>query len=77
MRTVNTNILPSLIRNKNAVYMDQIPQYFQKDILQFISGETLNGCENGRIRIPEKLYKRWLKKIWLKGFDYDIPLQVK
>ena len=77
MRTVDVNILLSLIRNKNAVYLDKIPQHFKKDILQFISGETLSGCENGRIRIPEKLYKRWLKKIWLKGFDYDIPLRIK
>ena len=77
MKSLNINILPSLIRNKQAIFLDEVPSPFRRDLSRFISGETLTGCENGRVRISRSLFKRWLKKIWMKGFDQSVSLILK
>ena len=71
---IDINILPLLIQQKDRIFLDEVPFPFRADIIHFISGRTLNGCENGRIRIGEKLYKKWLNKIWNKGFYNEINL---
>lgn len=73
--TFDLNKLPLLSKQKDFLFVDEIPYAFRNDIINFIIGRTLSGCENGRIRVGSNLYKKWIKKIWEKGFDYDIDLK--
>ena len=76
MKIFNLNILPELINGKSYLAISEIPKPFQKDILNFISGETIRLTEKGEIRIGDNMYKSWIKKLIKKGFDYEVDLKL-
>lgn len=76
MKTLDLNILPSLIRGKKYVSIEKVPHAFRKDLLMFIIGETLMKTEQGEIAVSKNLYQRWLDKLFNKGFYYDVDLRI-
>jgi hypothetical protein len=62
------------LANKDTVFLDDLSKEFRKDLQNFIVGETLSMRE-GKLVIGNNLYKRWLKKIRTRGFDYEIDFK--
>jgi hypothetical protein len=56
--------------------MDDLREEFRRDLQSFIFGETLS-MRNGRLVIGNNLYKQWLNKIRMKGFDYEIDFKCR
>lgn len=63
--------LPSLATGTKPIYLDDVAQEFRQDLSTFIIGETLH-MQDGKIVIGKNLYKKWLRKLVDKGFDYEI-----
>jgi hypothetical protein len=62
------------LSDKSEVYLDDIREEFRQDLRNFIIGETLT-MRNGKLVIGNNLYRQWLDKIKLKGFDYEIDFK--
>jgi hypothetical protein len=62
------------LAQKATIFLDDVPPKFRPDLQSFIVGETLTSRE-GKIVIGNNLYKKWLKKIRMKGFDYEIDFK--
>jgi hypothetical protein len=77
MKTIDITTLDTLIEGRPYIYIDTLPKEIKSDIMNFITGRTLMGDENGRVRIGKNLFNRWLKKIKYSGFDYDIPFLIR
>jgi hypothetical protein len=54
------------------VITQNVPVELQQDLLTFIEGRTLAQYKNQWAVFPQD-YKEWLKKLFLKGLDYDLP----
>jgi hypothetical protein len=65
------NTLTKLAEKQDGIVLSDLRKEFRPDLQNFIVGETL-GMKNGKLVIGKNLYKQWLKKIKVKGFDYDI-----
>ncbi|MDR6785166.1 hypothetical protein ABIE26_003864 [Pedobacter africanus] len=68
------NTLAKLAEKQDAIVLTDLRKEFRTDLQNFIVGETL-GMKNGKLVIGKTLYKQWLRKIKIKGFDYDIKFQ--
>lgn len=62
------------LSTKSVVYLDDLRKEFRQDLQSFVVGETLT-MRNGKLVIGNNLYKQWLDKIKLKGFDYEIDFK--
>jgi hypothetical protein len=62
------------LAQKATVFLEDVPQKFRLDLQTFIVGETLT-MRDGKIVIGNNLYKKWLKKLRLRGFDYEIDFK--
>jgi hypothetical protein len=62
------------LSEKDDIYLDDLREEFRRDLQSFIVGETLS-MRNGRLVIGNNLYKQWLNKIRMKGFDYEIDFK--
>lgn len=61
------------LRDLERVEMKYLPETLHKDLLTFVTGETLTRLtEDGKPVIPRKLYNNWIEKLNKKGFDYPI-----
>jgi hypothetical protein len=58
--------------NGKPVFIQHVPVELQRDLLSFIEGRTLAQYENQWAVFPQD-YREWLKKLFLKGLDYDLP----
>jgi hypothetical protein len=65
------NTLTKLAEKQDGIVLSDLRKEFRPDLQNFIAGETL-GMKNGKLVIGKNLYKQWLKKIKVKGFDYDV-----
>lgn len=68
------NALIKLAEKQDAIVLTDLRKEFRPDLQNFVVGETL-GMKDGKLVIGKSLYKQWLKKIKIKGFDYDIKFQ--
>lgn len=68
------NTLTKLAEKQDAIVLSDLRKEFRPDLQNFVVGETL-GMKDGKLVIGKNLYKRWLAKIKIKGFDYDIKFQ--
>ncbi len=59
---------------KETIYLDDVQLKFMPDLQKFIVGETLS-MRDGKLVIGNNLYKKWLMKIRIKGFDYEIDFK--
>lgn len=75
MEIYDLNILPSLLKGKNSVLLSEVPKPFRPDLIRFITGETLMPGENGEIIVGDNLYRQWLSKLFIKGFDSEVDLK--
>ena len=58
-----------------AVPLDEIPEIFRPDLLEFVTGETLTVREDGQVMVGPRLLHAWVHKVFYqKGFDYTIDL---
>jgi len=62
------------LSEKEVIFLDDLGQEFKPDLQNFIIGETLQMKEN-KLVIGKNLYKRWLLKVKVKGFDYEIDFK--
>jgi hypothetical protein len=62
------------LSDRDSVYLDDIREEFRRDLQSFIIGETMR-LEDGKPVIGRSLYKRWLDKIKINGFDYEIDFK--
>jgi hypothetical protein len=69
--------LPKLLSASDFVFIDEINEIYRMDLIAFISGHTLMQHPSGRIAIPKKYYKEWLKKIYYKGFSIKVPYLIE
>ena len=69
-------LLPELIRDKNYIFPEDVPEEFRKDLMNFLTGQTL-AKRQGKIAVGKNTYKQWLKKIYNSGFDYEIKDNAK
>jgi hypothetical protein len=76
----NLAIIPEKIEALNrlsdsqTIYLEDVQEEFRRDLQNFVIGETLT-VNNGRLVIGNNLYKQWLGKIRMKGFDYEIDFK--
>lgn len=63
-----------VLGSKKTIFLDDLRKEFRKDLETFIVGETLT-MQEGKLVIGNNLYKRWLQKIKVKGFDYEIDFK--
>ena len=64
----------SKLAEKEPIFLTDLRKEFRPDLQNFIVGETLT-VQNGKLAIGKNLYKQWLKKLNVKGFDYDIAFK--
>lgn len=69
-------ILPKLIIGKDALSVNEVPKPFRKDLKAFLIGETFMPSADGEIVIGANLYKSWISKLILRGFDEDVKLVI-
>jgi hypothetical protein len=62
------------LSRKETIFLNDLQQEFKPDLQSFIIGETLYMKE-GKIVIGNNLYKKWLEKIQVRGFDYEIDFK--
>ena len=70
------SILPQLIVGKDKLALDDVPEPFRKDLKSFIIGETFMPSPNGKIIIGANLYRSWINKLIVAGFDEDVKLAI-
>lgn len=63
-----------VLADKDIIFLDDLRKEFRQDLQNFIVGETLT-MRDGKLVIGNNLYKRWLKKLNTKGFDYEIDFK--
>ena len=66
--------LQKLAEKEGTIVLSHLRKEFRPDLQQFITGETLT-LQNGQPVIGKNLYRRWLKKIKVKGFYYEIKFK--
>lgn len=76
MKIYNLNILPFLLKGKKSVLLSEVPKPFRSDLVRFITGETMMPGKNGEITVGDNLYRKWLDKLFIKGFDYEVDLKI-
>jgi hypothetical protein len=59
---------------KPVILIDEVDAHFRPDLQTFIIGETLT-IFNGKPSISANLFKKWLYKINIDGFDYEIDIK--
>lgn len=62
------------LTQKSTVFLEDVPLRFRPDLHNFIIGETLTS-RDGKVVVGNNLYKKWLHKVWKKGFDYEIDFK--
>jgi hypothetical protein len=62
------------LSKKDIIFLNDLPQEFKADLQTFIIGETL-CMKEGKLVIGNNLYKKWLRKIQTRGFDYEIDFK--
>jgi hypothetical protein len=62
------------LSQKETIFLNDLQQEFKPDLQAFIIGETLYMKE-GKIVVGNNLYKKWLEKIRVRGFDYEIDFK--
>ena len=67
--------LPKLIKKREYIFLEEIPELYRKDFQKFIVGQTITILPGGRVKIGGNLYKGWLRKLYYKGFDCDVPFE--
>jgi len=63
-----------VLSQRESIFLDDLELVFKQDLQTFIMGETLY-LKDGKIVIGKNLYKKWLQKLQLKGFDYEIDFK--
>jgi len=73
LKTISTRLkhLSEIPDKKEMIFLEDVRKEFRKDLEQFIYGETLMVVE-GKPVIGKNLYRSWLRKLKINGFDYDI-----
>ncbi len=74
--TYSLSTIPKLILGKDNLYIDDVPKPFRKDLKTFLIGETFMPTADGNIMIGANLYKSWINKLIIKGFDEDVKLTI-
>lgn len=74
--TIISESLASLqkLSKKETIFLDDVQEEFRADLQQYIVGETLS-MRDGKLVVGNNLYKKWLSKIWKRGFDYEIDFK--
>ncbi|GEP98257.1 hypothetical protein [Chitinophaga cymbidii] len=62
------------LSKKEDIFLDDLQKEFRRDLQTFIVGETVYK-KDGKLVIGHNLYKKWLRKIQIKGFDYEIDFK--
>ena len=62
------------LRSKETIFLEDLRKEFRRDLQAFIVGQTLS-MKDGKIVIGHNLYKKWLEKLKVSGFDYEIDFK--
>lgn len=67
--------LPLLLNTeRDYLLLKDIPSFLEKDFKNFIIGITVYFDSENNLIIGKNLFKKWIFKLWTKGFDYEISI---
>jgi hypothetical protein len=67
------NSLKALV-SREQILLEDVRSEFRKDLQNFIVGHTVTLID-GKIVVGNSLYRQWLSKVRLQGFDFEIDFK--